>query len=260
MSDYVAGIWKCRYFWLSLVRCDLKTRYRRSVLGIGWSLLQPIAMTAVLCLVFHKLFNQSIADYGPSLMIGLCLWNFLTTVVLQGCHCLFQGEKYIRQYPAPMGIYPLRVTLGAAFHFLMALAVAIVLRWMFKGFDNLPALIHIVPTLLMLFILGWSLAVLTGFANTYFPDTQNLSEVALQILFYGTPIMYPAEVLRNKGMGWLIDYSPLAALVETLRQPILNGTHPSMQAYGVAIGTVTIFALAAIGTLKHLEKKIIFQL
>jgi lipopolysaccharide transport system permease protein len=193
-------------------------------------------------------------------MVGLCLWNYLTTVTTQGCHCLFQSEKYIRQCPAPMAIYPLRVMLGASFHFAMALSVAIVLRWLFIGFDNLPALIHLVPVLILLLVLGWSIAILTGFANTYFPDTQNLSEVGLQILFYATPVIVPAEVFINKGLGWIVDYNPVAAMLQVLREPILHGTSPSLPVYATAVTSVSILAGAAALTLYKLQRKIIFQL
>ena len=62
MGKYLLAIWQCRYFWLSLVRMDLRTRYRRSFLGIGWSLLHPIAMTAIICLVFCRLFHLPVAE------------------------------------------------------------------------------------------------------------------------------------------------------------------------------------------------------
>ena len=260
MQSYLGDVWKCRYFWLSLAQMDLRARYRRSVLGIGWSLLHPIAMTAVLCTIFHKLFNLDPVEYAPSLLIGLCFWNYITTICIQGCQCLFQGEKYIRQYPAPIAIYPLRTMLGASFHFLMALAVGILLRWSLKGFDNLPALISLVPTLLLMFVLGWSLAVLTGFATAYFPDTHQLSEVALQILFYGTPIMYPAKMLYDKGLAWIVDYNPLAAFVQLLRDPIMAGEFPSVTTFSVAGLTVLIVTGMAVTTLVRLQQKIIFQL
>ncbi|MCH7688086.1 MAG: ABC transporter permease, partial [Planctomycetes bacterium] len=93
MAGYVASIWRCRYFWISLVGTDLRTRYRRSVLGIGWSLLHPIAMTLVLCMVFHNLFGLDVRAYGISLLMGLCLWNFITAVTLEGCQCLFRGDS-----------------------------------------------------------------------------------------------------------------------------------------------------------------------
>src|SRR5436190_17576829 len=125
MGSYFADIWRCRYFWLSLVKMDLRTRYRRSVLGLGWSLLHPIAMTIVLCTVFSAIFKAKIEDYGPFVLAGLATWNFLLTSTTQGCQCFFLGESYIRQYPSPLAIFPLRTVLGATVHFLMALVVVL---------------------------------------------------------------------------------------------------------------------------------------
>ena len=99
MRRYLATIWRCRYFWLSLVKMDLRTRYRRSILGLGWSLLHPIAMTAILCLVFAGLFHADIRDYVPYVLAGFACWNYILSVTLQGCQCFYQGEMYIRQFP-----------------------------------------------------------------------------------------------------------------------------------------------------------------
>ncbi|MFN0055221.1 MAG: ABC transporter permease [Planctomycetales bacterium] len=260
MSSYVASIWKCRYFWASLVQMDLRNRYRRSILGLGWSLLHPIAMTAVLCSVFSRVFGQDPFEYAPSLLVGLCFWNFITSSTKDGCQSLFQGEKYIRQYPAPMAIYPLRTVLGASFHFLVALAVVLVLRFSFKGFDGWVTLASLGPALVLLLILGWSLAVLAGFSTAYFPDVLHLSEVGLQILFYATPIIYPADVLRNKGLGWIVDYNPLASFVQMLRQPLLHGQWPDLNTVGMAVLATSCMAAAAVFTLVRNEKQIIFQL
>src|SRR5258708_5382990 len=77
MSNYASHVGNVRHFWLSLVRMDLRTRYRRSVLGLGWSLLQPLAMTAVLCLVFSQIVGITVTVYVPHLLTGLVCWNFL---------------------------------------------------------------------------------------------------------------------------------------------------------------------------------------
>ena len=106
------------------------------------------------------------------------------TATKQGCQCFFQGEPYIRQHPAPIAIYPLRTALGETVHFLIALCVVLGLVWYLHGFGNLPVLLTLVPTLLLLFVFVWSLALIAGFANVYFQDTQHLADVGFQILFY----------------------------------------------------------------------------
>ena len=93
---------------------------------------------------------------------------------MQGCQCFIQGESYIRQHPAPLAIYPLRVTLSAGFHFLLGFGIALAFVWWINGFGNVPALLSLVPTFALLFIFGWSVAVCMGVANVMFQDSQHL--------------------------------------------------------------------------------------
>ena len=138
MTGYFRAIWQCRYFWLSLVKMDLRTRYRRSLLGIGWSLLNPIAMTAIFCVVFSQAFGGGdVGRYGAYVLAGLSCWQFLTASCLQGCQCFYRGESYIRQYPAPLAIYPLRIALGCMLHFVLALVVCALVLWL-TGRDEPP--------------------------------------------------------------------------------------------------------------------------
>jgi len=260
VTEYLSHIWRLRYFWMALVRNDLRNRYRRSVIGIGWSLLQPIAMTAVLCVVFAKIFQQDIREFAPRLLSGLTLWGFITAVVSQGCQCFFQGESYIRQHPAPLAIYPLRTTVGAGFHFLLGLGVAVAFVWCVNGFGNLPALLSLVPTLALLFVVGWSLAVCAGLANVMFQDSQHLIEVALQIIFYGTPIIYPASTLRGRGLGPFVDWNPVAMLLELVQQPLLNGQLASWWAVGMGSLTGLLAVSVAALALRRFEKRLLFYL
>jgi ABC-type polysaccharide/polyol phosphate export permease len=239
---------------------DLRTRYRRSFLGMGWSLLHPIAMTVIICTMFHQILNTNIKDYGPWLLAGLACWNYILATALHGCQCLYQGESYIRQYPAPVAIYPLRSALGGAIHFLLALAVVIGLTWVLHGFHNLPVLISLVPTLVLLLILGWSLAVIAGFANVFFQDTQHLVEVGFQLLFYATPIIYTEEMLLQHHMDWLLRYNPLVYILRLLRDPILHGQVPSLATYLTAVCIVGVVAGSAVFTLVRLQRRLIFHL
>ena len=262
MWAYLAGIWRCRYFWLMLVKNDLRQRYRRSVLGLGWSLLQPIAMTCIICFVFQAILMQgeNVAQFAAHVLAGLACWNYILSSTLNGCYCLYVGETYIRQYPAPMAIYPLRVALGGAFHFLIAVTVVLLLCWVINGFANLWVLPFLLVGVLIFFIVTWSLAVLAGFANVYFQDTQHLCEVGFQILFYMTPIIYPESLLRGQHLSWVADCNPVRALIDLVRKPILYGELPSMPTFVMATLTTAVLATAASYTLARLQKRLIFSL
>jgi lipopolysaccharide transport system permease protein len=296
MIGYMQSIWRCRYFWLSLVKMDLRTRYRRSVLGMGWSLLHPIAMTFILCMVFQRLMKPAngVAEYAPFLLCGLATWNYIVSSTQQGCHSFFMGEPYIRQYPAPLAIYPLRTALGALIHYLIALSVVVVLVWGVRWLrpnsgapprpaasasaarpaasaesgeaapptwpQRLLALGWLIPGVLLLFLFAWAAAVLSGCANVYFQDTQHLCEVGFQILFYVTPILYPRKILEAGGMAWLADYNPLSALLDLIRTPVLYGTPPALFTAGVASLTLVVIVGGAILTLARCQRRLIFQL
>lgn len=247
MLAYSKAIWQCRYFWLSLVRLDLRSRYRGSVLGFGWSLLNPIGMTIVICVIFSQLLKQDIKEFAPAVMMGLTFWSFIMAVTTAGCVCFFQGESYIRQFPAPMAIYPLRSLLGASFHFLLAilmvacLCVCTGLR-VPTPFD----LLCLIPTLTLLGIFGWSLAVLFGLATVRFRDTKQISEILFQALFYLTPIMYKEDLIGERPYGLLlIQLNPFARFLKLLREPIIYGHVPNPALLGVAFGITAVTFLMA---------------
>ncbi len=261
MVAYFRDIWRCRYFWLSLVQIDLRTRYRRSIIGIGWSLLRPVAMTAIFCAVFLKLFpDENIRTFAPYVLAGMVCWEYIQTAVTSGCQSFFAGEAYIRQQPAPVAIYPLRTALSESIHFVMALCVVFALVWCLNGFGNLAALLSLVPTVLLLFLFVWSLALLAGFANVYFQDTQHLCDIGFRILFYATPIFYQPERL---GGGWattIVRCNPLVPFLQLLRRPILDGQFPDPMTFLSATLIVLVVGGAAVLVCGRLQRQLIFHL
>src|SRR5437016_19325 len=106
-------VWNLRHFWLALAKHDLRDRYRRSILGIGWSLIKPAGMTFILTLVFANVFNVPATEYAPFLLLGIITWQFLNESVVQGCNSFRLGNTYLRVRPVPIAIFPLRIVLSA---------------------------------------------------------------------------------------------------------------------------------------------------
>jgi lipopolysaccharide transport system permease protein len=262
MVAYLRSIWRCRYFWLSLVKMDLRTRYSRSLLGLGWSLLNPVVMMAIFCIVMRPIVtpDQPLGRSAVFFLAGLACWNYLVYVTIHGCQCFFQGEPYIRQYPAPIGIYPLRTALGAYVHFLIALAMVLIVAMFCIGTGDLLVGLTILPGILLLFLLGWALAVLAGFANVYFEDTQHLCEIGFQILFYATPIMYPEELLASRRLGWVMELNPVVPFLRLLRDTIVTGHPPSLGLYAHAMVPLTLLVGAAVLTLSRYQRRLVFRL
>ena len=257
--DYVRRIWALRWFWSSLVQNDLHTRYRNSFLGVGWSLVRPLGLTLVFCVVFGQLFQIPLEDYAPFVLVGLTLWHFLTETIMNGCRTFIASAAYIRQQSVPLAIFPLRTALSAAFHTGTALLLGLVVTWYFKGFGNLAALPALVPSMLLLFVLGWSLAILCGLAQTHFPDTCYILELLMQFTFYLTPIIYrPMTLQGHARLAWVVDCNPLWSVMELIRQPILYGQWPPLYNVAVSVAFVGLLATLAVVCLKKLERSLVF--
>jgi ABC-type polysaccharide/polyol phosphate export permease len=272
---YLIAIWEYRYFWLCLVKAELQRRYRRSALGLGWSLLQPIAMTLVLAVVYRRLFHLSVWTFAPMLLSGLAFWNFINGCVLQGCSALLTSESYIRQQYAPMAIFSLRTVLTLGFHSVVSLGVALVCVWLVRGLvfvgflppelaeatrPGVLVLLALIPTLVLLFLFGWAVALVMSFTHVYFPDTQHLAEVGLQVLMFLTPIMYPPKLLQDNHLGFLLEWSPLAVLLQLIRDPILHGVLPPLHLYANAILLVGLFLALAGWVVARFEHRLIFAM
>jgi lipopolysaccharide transport system permease protein len=239
---------------------DLQLRYRRSMLGIGWSLLHPLASTLVLCVAFHELFHIQVREYVPFLMLGLSWWGYVSGVTVQGCQCFVDAESYIRQHSIPMAVYPLRNALGNMIHLVIALGLVLIMVWCFRGFGNVPALLVLPFGLGLLLMFGWSISVLVGYVNAAFRDIQHLTNIFFQVLFYLTPIIYPPESLSQTRLGQLVAYNPLVPFLEIIRQPLLEGRVPPLGTFLSAfLATLLVTGLAA-ALLQRLQKRVILYL
>jgi lipopolysaccharide transport system permease protein len=258
--NYLVRIWETRRFWSSLAVLDLRKRYRRSTLGIGWALIQPIAMAAMVCGVFVGAFRTDFASHFSHVLTGMCLWSFIATALRDGSGCVFWSETYLRQQRAPLAIYSLRIVLSAAMHLAVAL-VPVVLWSMFVGTTaSWTGLLVLPVSFALLFLLAWGLATAAGILNVHVTDTVQFLEVGLQLAFYATPIIYRPEFLRDRGYGWAVDFNPFAAAIEMVRGPLLTGTLPGWGALGLlALSTIVAWGFAA-GLIAACERTIIFRL
>lgn len=263
MIHQLSAIWKYRHFLHALIKLDLNLRYRRSVFGIGWSLLNPIAMTIVFCLVFSSLLgNGQWRTYAPFLLTGMAVWGFLRDAALVGCRSLLNNETYIRQAPLPFGLYSMRTVAGQGIHFLIAMGVTLLMAVVLlpHGFGVLAVVPAVIPGIVMAFAAAWAVATILSFANVYFQDTQHLLDVAAQIMFFLTPIMYYPDVLEAKGLRWMLVFNPVNLYLELIRAPLLSAQVPLLQTYVYGFVLTSGLVGLACMTVAWLQKRVIFHM
>ena len=209
----------------NLVARDLKTRYRGSVLGLLWTILNPLFM-AVIYIFFLRLLARGIANQYEHIIIGVFAWQFTTQCITSGMTSVTGSGSLVKKVYFPRIILPLSVNLSALVNFWVTLLVQWVLLAVIlmvtKG-EYLKATTVLVP-LLSLYHLAFnlSLALLVAAANVFFRDTQHIVGLLMSAWFFMSPVMYPLEMVETVAAGhpWIADLymlNPMTAILTAYR-------------------------------------------
>jgi ABC-type polysaccharide/polyol phosphate export permease len=258
--NFFQNIVKARYILLSLVKQDLKNKYRNSLIGVGWSLLTPLGLVLIIGTVFSKVLGQPMRDFIPFLFSGLIPWLYLVQCAEGGTIAFISAEGYIKQTQTPIEIFPVRVCLVAFVNLIYSL-IAYFIIYLFIEPDKFNFnMLFLIASLIIWIILGISLSTLSGIINTYIRDFAPLQSLALQGLFYATPIMYPANILKKSHFEWIYKWNPFYYLIEIIRKPMLGEPINAMNVWGIAICFVVFLFVLSILTLSKVGRNITFRL
>lgn len=214
-----------------LARLDLIRRYTATGLGLGWVILAPLGMAAVIGTVFSQLFDQALAQFLPYLFVNLTLWAFFTACLDSGGISFLAAEGYIKQIPnVSLWAYPLRMTLAAFVALVLGLVAAAAVS-LLLGREIALSWFSLIPALSVWLLFGYAVATLSAVLNTRIRDFSYLQTVIVQAFFYVTPVMYPPSMLTDHGLSWLLTFNPLYHLMMLVRVPIVYGGLPPAAHY-----------------------------
>ena len=186
----------------TLVLRALRVRYRRSVIGFGWSLLYPLLSMLVLTAVFARVF-PSIEDYALYVVVGVMTWSFFSLSCLQSMDSLLGAAPVLRKVYVPSALYPLAVV-GANLANLLASLLVLPLLVLFLGSSVDPDPFVAVVALVSLAGFATGVSLLLAALNLFFNDVRYFFENLLLLWFYASPIVYPVDVVpeRLSGLLW----------------------------------------------------------
>jgi lipopolysaccharide transport system permease protein len=211
-----------------LVDRDMKLLYKRSALGIAWTLINPLLQLAVFSFVFRSVIPINIPKFSSFAFSGLLIWTWSQTALFQATGLITSNKALIRQPNFPTAILPVVTTMTGLIHFLLALPVLII----FLAVDGVQpsSVLFVLPLLMVIqFVLTVGLAYPLAALNVTFRDTQHTLGVLLQMLFYLTPIFYDLNSVPKEFQP-LYQLNPMVPLIEAYRAILLKGTQPDWQA------------------------------
>lgn len=222
----------CRWeLWGALGWHDIRQRYRRSIIGPFWITISMGIMVGALGFVYAELFGQDITSYLPFLALGLIIWGFISSPILDGCNIFIGSENVIRQVRAPLSVHVFRMIWRNAIIFGHNMVIYIVLLVAFRFWPGAAGALAI-PGAVILCLNGVWMCLLSGLLSARFRDIPYITGSIVQILFLVTPVLWSAEQLRNK---LIAEINPFYHLVEVVRLPLL-GRVPAVETWAVALG------------------------
>lgn len=258
MKKYLQSIWRARYFWLHLARAELKYKFRRSKLGLLWTMINPLVLTLMMVLVFGNIFNIPMKDFAPYVFSGLLVWDYLLGSVLGGCNSLIVSEGYVRQFKHPLAIYPLKTTIVNIVTLLIAL-IGLVLWILIINPANLILSALAIPlAIIMLAVLGWPISILTAFTNIKYRDFGQVIGLVMQLIWYMSPVFLQTSMFKSVNLSNLVEYNPVTHVLNLIRAPLLFGRFPTLIDVAFVLGTAIIFYIAAILRIRAAEKTLIY--
>lgn len=195
----------------TLTGASIKSRYRNTIVGVIWVVLSPLLMFAAQGYVFKTILKIDHSSYYLFLLIGLMPWIFLTTSINMATSMLVTNARLFKSFP----IHPVSsicsVILDNLINFVLTFTLILVGLFAFGTHPPFPQFLLIPIPIFFLFIFVFSLAWLLACLQVFFHDVRFVMDFAMAVMFFMTPILYPAKLIPDKFI-WLVEINPLAAL------------------------------------------------
>jgi ABC-type polysaccharide/polyol phosphate export permease len=228
----------------NLVARDLKVRYRRSVLGVVWTMLNPLLMMIVITVVFAEILRIPREHFNVYFLSAFLIWNFFAQTTAWSTAC-FQGyAPLIKKIYVPKAIFVLATVVSGLVNLVISL-VPLALIMLFVGHPFSKSLVFIPLPILLIAVFSLGVSLLLAPICIVFADVRQLYEVVLPMWMYLTPVIYPMDMVPDAYRG-LVNANPMTYFVEAFRAPVYAGQLPPASL--IVASTLFAFAALAIGS------------
>ena len=217
---------------IQTVRRNIVVRYKRSVLGIAWTMLNPLGTTLIMAIVFSKVFGGTSA-YAAYVLSGLIAWTFFSQTTSDAMSNLIWGGDLLKRIYIPRTVFAVS-SIGTGLVNLALSFVPLLVVMLFSGLPlKLPALLLPIPTLLLaMFSLGMGL--LLSSIAIQFVDVAQMYQIILTAWMYISPVIYTEEMLPKQYV-WIIHLNPMYYMINLFRAPIYDGKVPNLNEFAICV-------------------------
>ena len=232
-----------RFLLWNLVLRDLKVRYKRSVLGLLWAMVNPLLTMAVLLVVFTRLFRFDVEHYPIYILSGLLLWTLLARGTTVAMRSVIDNAGVRNKIYVPASVF-VAAAIGSAFVNLLFALVPLLALAILTGVPPSLAWFYLPVPIFQTTLLAFGVGVLIAALSVFFADMLDIYDVLLQAFFYLTPIIYPVSILPEQ-LVKLERFNLVFSFIDDFRTPLLLGRIPDLG--GVLLTTAAALAVTVVG-------------
>ncbi len=258
MKKYIDNFLQYRFLLWELVKKGIKLKYRRSYLGIIWSLLEPLLTMIVLTIVFGTLFGNHTREFPVYILSGRLLYNFYSTSTKACLKSIRSHGSMIKKVYVPKYLYPLSSILFNYIIFLISLIVLVVVAGVL-GVKPSIYLLQAPIALLLLLFLSYGCGMILATIGVFFRDMEYLWSVALMLVMYTCAIFYMPERLLNTGWDWILEWNPLYCVIDIFRSSIF-GSAMSVRNFLYALGFSIVTTIIGVFAFKKKQDDFILNI
>lgn len=242
LGPRLKAIWQQRELLMLFIRTDLKVKYKESILGYFWSMLNPALVLAIYYVIFRVISRSTIPNFAIWLFCGLMVWNLFNNASMMACGAVVGHAGIVKKVAFPRELLALAQVGVAIFLFAIQAVVMIIVLFAFGLRPDYEFLALLPLAFVALVIVASAFCVFLSAVNVYLRDTQHLTEVLLMAWFWATPIVYAygtvAPKLRQYHMLYVyLIVNPITPIAMTFQRAIYGKTHYYYLAPGSAPGT-----------------------
>lgn len=243
------SLWAYRGFILGSVKREFQSKYRNSLLGAAWTVINPLAMIIVYTVIFSQLMRAKLPGidsafaYSIYLCAGVLTWGLFAEIVTRAQNTFLEHANLLKKLSFPRLCLPVTVVANALLNFFIVFGLFSIFL-LISG--NFPGLVYLalIPVLAILVAFAIGLGISLGVLNVFFRDVGQFFGIVIQFWFWLTPIIYPISILPESVRS-LMNYNPMANLIGAFQGILVTGQWPSWQ--GLLPVTILAIAMCALG-------------
>ncbi len=224
---FLKELWQYREMISSLVKRDLKSRYKGSVLGFFWMFLNPLLQLCVYTIVFSTIMRMDIEKFYLFLFVALVPWLFFSTCLSAGTTVVFSQQDMVKKIYFPREVLPIAFTISQFVNMLLSFIVIFAVVFISRVQLNLVALLYLPLIMIIEFILALGITFLVSALNVYFRDLSHILGILSMAWMYMTPVVYPVEMVPDYLLK-LFYFNPMTSIIIAYRDILYYGQAPKM--------------------------------